>query len=133
MPHKSEKGAKGGDGQGDAKGKAGKGKGSDSNTPCFYCVVGLCRFQREHHRCGRPGINHRDLTDAQKEAFTRWKEAGYAKSAAAESAAKSPPAVPGLEGKGSTKRPKASPALPATKPKAKNKSICSKFLKGRMQ
>ena len=79
------------------------------------------------HKCGRPGLNHRELTDAQKEAFTRWKEAGYAKSAAAERATQSQSAVPGPEG---TQQPKAPPALAAAKPRAKAKSICIKFLKG---
>ena len=53
---KLPKGPPGGKGKGTSKGKDGKGKGGDNSSPCFYYVIGLCRFQKEHHKCGRPGL-----------------------------------------------------------------------------
>ena len=72
--------------------------------------------------------------DAQKEAFSRWKEAGYAKVAAAEEDGRTPPSVPATtsrpEASHSVIQPNTSNAAAAPKPRTKAKQMYAQFLKG---
>ena len=76
-------------------------------------------------------MDYRNLSDAPKEAFTRWKEAGYAKVAAAEKRGVPPPSVPATsKASKANVHHKAHESTAAPKPKAKAKPMCVKFLKG---